>query len=101
MGGDYYSMLMSNAGKLQNVMSNAVANQAAYSAPAAQTVTNTFTPANIQQTNDMGTAATNWARKQLEDEIAREKANGVTDPGILTKTFLGKGYSIDDLYGLI
>lgn len=101
MGGDYYSAMLSNIGNLQKAAQNAAASQAAYTAPNAQTVTNTFTPANVQQANDVGSRATNYARLQLEEELARLRANGTTDPGILTKTMLNKGYSIDDLYGYI
>lgn len=67
MGNDYYSMLMSNVGDLQNIMSNAVANQSAYQAPEAQTVTNTFNPANTTQANDVGSRATNWWRDYIEN----------------------------------
>ena len=98
MGGDYYSMLMSNAGKLQNVMSNAVANQAAYSAPVAQEVTNTFNPANIQQANDVGGTKTNWAKSQLEDYIANQRANNVAD-SIIRQTLYNQGYAPADLFG--
>jgi hypothetical protein len=101
MGGDYYSAMMSNIGNLQKMANNAVANQAAYVAPETAQATNTFTPANVQQANDVGSRATNYARLQLEEELARLRANGTTDPGILTKTMLNKGYSIDDLYGYI
>lgn len=99
MGGDYYSLLMSNAGKLQNVMSNAVANQAAYQAPQVAQATNTFTPANIQQANDMGSAATNWSRKFLED-LARASAN-TKDPDTIAKTMYSYGYNPEDLVGYI
>lgn len=98
MGGDYYSMLMSNAGKLQNVMSNAVAQQAAYSAPNEQVVTNTFTPANIQQASDAGTTKTNWAKSQLEDYIASQRANKVAD-SIIRQTLYNQGYAPADLLG--
>lgn len=67
MGDDYYSMLMSNLGGLQNIADNAVANQSAYQAPEAQNVTNTFNPANTTQTNDIGGRATNWWREYIEN----------------------------------
>jgi hypothetical protein len=74
MGGDYYSAMLSGLGSLKNISSNAVANQAAYQAPNEQTVTNTFTPANITQANDMGGTATNWSKWQ--EEMQRQLANG-------------------------
>lgn len=74
MGGDYYSAMLSNIGNLQKLASNAVANQAAYQAPNEQTVTNSFTPANITQANDMGGTATNWSKWQ--EELQRQLANG-------------------------
>lgn len=81
MGGDYYSAMLSNLGNLQKMASNAVANQAAYTAPNAQTVTNTFTPANIQQANDVGGTATNWSKWQ--EELQRQLANGANINGAI------------------
>ena len=98
MGGDYYSMLMSNQGLLKNAMQNAVAAQAAYSAPVAQEVTNTFNPANIQQANDVGGTKTNWAKSQLEDYIANQRANNVAD-SIIRQTLYNQGYAPADLFG--
>lgn len=100
MGGDYYSLLMSNAGKLQNVMSNAVANQAAYQAPQVAQATNTFTPANVQQANDMGAAATNYGRKKFEEDLARASAT-TKDPSIIAQTMYNYGYKPEDLFGYI
>ena len=78
---------------------NAVANQAAYQAPEVAQATNTFTPANIQQANDMGSAATNWSRKFLED-LARASAN-TKDPDTIAKTMYSYGYNPEDLVGYI
>ena len=66
MGGDYYSALMSNQGLLKNAMSNALANQASYTAAADMVANNTLSPVNVQQSNDMGSTATRWAEEQLK-----------------------------------
>lgn len=79
MGGDYYSALMSNAGALQSAANQATKAQAAYEAPETAQATNTFTPANVQQANDVGGTLTNW----WKDQIEKMRANGATDYGIV------------------
>jgi len=86
MGGDYYSALMSNAGALQSAANRATQAQAAYEAPEVAQATNTFTPANVQQANDVGGTLTNWWRDQIE----KMRANGATDNGII-QNLIGQG----------
>lgn len=100
MGGDYYSAMLSNVGNLQKLANSAVASQAAYSAPVAQEVTNTFTPANVQQANDVGAALTNYGRKKFEEDLAAASA-GTKDPNIIAQTMYAKGYTPADLFGYV